>query len=102
MRAFQSNIFPWEVILSPQFIKEIKPSHSIVSVVIMNVGTASICLWGDVLIEPGASLPITADQSAFLSLSRVPVSRYVNDTGEDKIFKVVVLVEKVTPIKTEK
>lgn len=93
MRENQSNIFPWETITADGFVKEIKPSQRLVSVIFMNSGNTTLYLWKDVKIEAGASLPVSADQTAYLSLSRVPVHF---DAGTDP--KLVVLVERITKI----
>jgi len=79
------------------FVNEIKPAHSIVSVIFMNCGNVPLYLWTDVKLEAGASLPISAELSALLSLSRVNV-HFEIESSTSPLPKLVVLAERITPL----
>jgi len=95
MRDNQSNIFPWQVLTTDGILTEIKPAQKIVSAVLLNCGDSPIYLWEHVVLDVGASFPITCDHTAYLSLSGVPV--HFDTTGA--IQKLVVMVERITDIK---
>ena len=95
MRQNQSNIFPFDVLTADGFINDIKPSDKFVAVNLMNCGNTILYLWTDVKIEAGASLPISCDQTAFISLSRVPV-HFDLSSATVPANKLVVLVERIT------
>lgn len=98
MRANQSNYFPWgNPVTADAFIKEIKPTDRIASVSIMNVGNAVVYLWTHFKIEIGGSLQLSADQTAYLSLSKVPV--HFDLTGSPTNPKLAILAERVTEIR---
>ena len=95
MRPNQTNFVPWGTpITANGFIKEIKPSDAFASVIIMNVGDVPLYLWTYYKIEAGGSFSLQADQTAFLSLSKVPVSFATGTSGINP--KLVVLAEKVS------
>lgn len=101
MRKFQSSFAPWgEPLTSDGFIKEIKPADLLASVNIMNTGNVTLYLWQVVKIEPGASLQIVADQTAFLSLSKVVVHFDITGVSPGTTPQpiLVVLAEKVKEI----